>query len=108
MILGIRGIEESWVYQDILAKGEARGEVKGRAEGRTEGEARGRVEEARDVLLRLGRKRLGLPDPAILAELSKIEDLDRLDGLLDRVLDVSSWAALLAVAEPPADSPSML
>jgi hypothetical protein len=40
--LGIRGIEESSVYQGILAKG--------------------RAEEARMILLSLGQKRLGLPD----------------------------------------------
>ena len=33
MILGIRGIEESSVYQGIFAKGVAVGEAKGRAEG---------------------------------------------------------------------------
>ena len=49
MILGIRGIEESTVYQDIFAKGEARGEAKGR------------VEEAREALLRVGRRKLGEP-----------------------------------------------
>ena len=32
MILGIRGIEESWVYQDILAKGKAEGEAEGGAQ----------------------------------------------------------------------------
>ncbi len=32
MILGVRGIEESSVYQDIFAKGEAKGEAKGRVE----------------------------------------------------------------------------
>ena len=36
MILGIRGIEESSVYQDIFAKGEAKGLVEGRVEGRVE------------------------------------------------------------------------
>ena len=37
MILGIRGIEESSVYQDIFAKGEAKGLVEGRDEGRDRG-----------------------------------------------------------------------
>jgi hypothetical protein len=50
MILGMRGIEESWVYQDILTKGEAKGAV----------------DEARNALLRLGRKKLGEPDERVL------------------------------------------
>jgi hypothetical protein len=54
MILGIRGIEESSVYQDIFAKGEAEGRAKGEAEGRAKGEAEGRAEEAREAILRLG------------------------------------------------------
>ena len=47
MILGIRGTEESWVYQDIFAKGA--------------------VEEARNALVRRGRKKLGEPDEWVLS-----------------------------------------
>jgi predicted transposase YdaD len=82
MVLGIRGIEESWVYQDIFTKGRAEGEV----------------EEARKILLGLGRKRLGEPAERVLAEVAAISDLDRLDLLLDRLLDVSTWDELLAPA----------
>jgi predicted transposase YdaD len=60
MILGIRGIEDSWVYQGILAKGRAEGEAKGRAEAA--------AEEARKTLLRQGRKKLSPPDARIEAE----------------------------------------
>ena len=42
MIFGIRGIEESWVYQDIFAKGKAEGEAEGEAKGRAEGKAEAR------------------------------------------------------------------
>ena len=92
MVLGIHGIEESSVYQDIFSKGEA----KGRAEG--EGEAQGRAEEARKILLRQGRKRLGAPDESVLDRIAALSDPDRLDLLLDRLLDVSSWDELLASA----------
>ena len=84
MMLGIRGIEDSWVYQDIFTKGRAEGEARGRAEGEARGRAEGEVEEARKILLRQGRKRLGEPDERILAEVEAIRDLDRLDLLLDR------------------------
>jgi hypothetical protein len=107
MVLGIRGIEESWVYQDIFAKGRAEGEAKGRAEGeakgRTEGEAKGRaegeVEEARKILLGLGQKTLGQPVEPMLAEIVAISDLDRLNLLLNRLLDVATWDELLAPTE---------
>jgi hypothetical protein len=79
MIFGIRGIEESWVYQDILAK------------GRAEGEARGAIEEARNVPLRQGRKKLGEPDERVRSLLSELADLDRLNLLLERVLDAERW-----------------
>ena len=45
MLFGIRGIEESSVYQGIFRKGEAKGAI----------------EEARKTLLRQGRKKLGPP-----------------------------------------------
>ena len=48
MILGIRGIEESWVYQDILAKGKAEGRPRARPRaGRGRGRGRRRGKGAR-------------------------------------------------------------
>jgi hypothetical protein len=107
MIFGIRGIEESWVYQDMFAKahaeghaegeakgraeGEAKGRAEGRAEGEAEGEARGALEEARNALLRLGRKKLGAPDERVLSLLSELADLDRLNLLLECILDAERW-----------------
>jgi predicted transposase YdaD len=87
MIFGIRGIEESWVYQDIIAKGRA----EGRAEGEAKGRAEGAIEEARNALLRLGRKKLGEPDARVLCLLSELADLDRLNLLLESVLDAERW-----------------
>ncbi len=111
MIFGIRGIEESWVYQDILAKGRAEGEAKGLAEGEAkglaegeakglaEGEAKGLAEgaldEARHALLRLGRKKLGEPDERVLSQLADLGDLDRLRLLLEGVLEAERWDDLL-------------
>jgi len=87
MVLGIRGIEDSWVYQDIFAKGRAEGEARGRAEGL--------VEEAREILLGLGRKKLGKPHEQVLSKIAAIRDLDYLNLLLDRFLDASTWEDLL-------------
>jgi len=91
MVLGIHGIEESSVYQDIFAKGRAEGEARGRAEGE--------VEEARKTLIRLGRKRLGALDESLEGRIAVIDDLDRLERLTDRLLEVASWDELLATPE---------
>jgi len=93
MILGIRGIEESSVYQGIFAKG--------REEGREEGVALGAVREARKTLLLLGRQKLGPPDERVSAQISELTDLDRLDFLLGRILNVESWDKLLAPLQSP-------
>jgi predicted transposase YdaD len=83
MVLGIRGIEESWVYQDIFAKGLA------------EGEAKGLVEGEREALLRLGRRRFGAPGAEVEARIAALGDLDGLRELLDRVMDVTTWDELM-------------
>jgi predicted transposase YdaD len=96
MILGIRGIEESSVYQDIFAQREAKGEARGEARG----EAKGRVEEARLAILRVGRKKHGQPDDGVRTMLDAIDNVDQLNSLLDRILEVSSWDELLALPGP--------
>jgi hypothetical protein len=90
MLFGIRGIEESSVYQGILRKGEAK--------GRAEGEA----EWIREALLIQGRKKLGPPEEKTRAQIAEIHDLDRLKLLLERILDVSSWDELLAPGDASA------
>jgi predicted transposase YdaD len=100
MILGIRGIEESSVYQDIFAKGEARGEAKGEAIGAAKGRVEGRVEEARVAVVRLARKKFGSPSEDILTTIASIDDVEQLNSLLERILDVSTWQELLAPTAP--------
>jgi hypothetical protein len=72
---GVQGMRESTTYQFILD------------EGRAEGSQR--------VLLRQGRKRFGEPDAATQALLRAVTDLDRLDRMAERILEVSSWQELL-------------
>ncbi len=91
MVLGIRGIEDSWLYQDILAEGMARGETRGRAEGLAEG------------LLRIGRKTLGPPDERATAALLAITDREQLIQLYDRISDAATWDELLASLAKPTD-----
>ncbi len=89
MILGINGIEESSVYQDIFGKGEATGEAKGQ------------IKADRATLLRQGRKKFGPPSETVEATINALTDLDRLNALLDRILDVSTWDELLEPSVTP-------
>lgn len=69
-------LEDSTTYQWILKKGEARGETRVRV----------------NTILRQGTKRFGEPAATVAA----ITNVDRLDQLLERVLDATSWDDLLA------------
>ncbi len=57
----------------------------------------GSVLEARNILLRLGRKKFGPTSRDVEAALNGIVDVLRLEALADRLLDVSSWDELLVI-----------
>ncbi len=57
---------------------------------------RGRIEEARQILMRVGRKRFGPPDEAVVATIQGLNDLEQVESLAERLLDVASWQQLLA------------
>jgi hypothetical protein len=76
---GVHGMKESSGYQIILDEGRAEGAVK----------------EAKKILLRLGQKRFGPPGQEITMALDAINDLERLERMTDRVLDVAGWQELL-------------
>jgi predicted transposase YdaD len=76
LLEGVRGMKESTTYQAILREG--------------------RVEEALAILLRLGNRRFGPPSDEARAALEAITDIERLEALTERVLDVESWDELLA------------
>ena len=81
-------MKESSFYQMILAEGEAKGVA--------EGVAKGKVEEARRILLRPGPRRFGPPDPGRSRRSSRRTPVERIEGLIERLLEVSSWEELLA------------
>jgi predicted transposase YdaD len=83
LLKGVRQMEESVTYQAILERGVEKGKVLGKAE------------EARALLMRIGRKRLGQPDAPTLSTLQGISDVQRLEALCERVQEVSSWDELL-------------
>jgi hypothetical protein len=53
------------------------------------------VQEARGILRRLGSKQFGTPSIQAVRKLNAIEDIDRLEYLIDRLLDLKSWDDLL-------------
>jgi hypothetical protein len=73
---GVRIMHESTAYDVIMD------------EGRLEGEIR--------LLLRLGRKRFGDPDPTTESTLRATKDLERLERMAEAILTVGSWEELLA------------
>jgi predicted transposase YdaD len=92
MVLAVEGVldmQESTAYQAILREG--------RQEGRNEGLIEGRITGERQLLIRQGTKKFGKPDPAILAAIEAIRDVERLEALGERILDadVRDWSELL-------------
>jgi predicted transposase YdaD len=85
LLQGVLAMEESVTYQRILRKG--------RAEGLNEG----KVEEARKILLLLGRGRFGEPSVEEAAALDALTDVEKLEELTVRSLQVSSWPELLGL-----------
>lgn len=80
----VLGMEESVTYQAIVAK------------GRLQGIEIGRVKEARDVLLRVGRKHFQKAAPArIRKRIEAMDDRQQLEELLERLLDANAWEELL-------------
>ena len=71
----VLGMEESTTYQAIIRKG--------------------RLAEARQILVDLGQEQFGPSDEATLRMLNAIEDVQKLEKLIKRVLKVGSWQELL-------------
>jgi predicted transposase YdaD len=79
LLQGVQSMKESTTYQKILR----------------EGRAEGRAEEAKSILKRQGSKRFGTPSPRFEAAIDTIADLERLEQLTERILDVTSWEELI-------------
>ena len=59
------------------------------------GRNEGRTNEARSLLLRVGRKKLGPLFPAHEAAINELFDLAQLEALCEKLLDVNTWDDLL-------------
>lgn len=76
LLRGVVTMEESVVYQAIMAKGALR--------------------EARKLVLRIGQHRFGPPDATVTAIVEATTDLERLEQMAVAAHEVSSWAEVLA------------
>lgn len=77
-------MEESVTYQAIVRKGLAQGAVR----------------EARRLLLRLGKIKLGQPDAGTRQALKRITDVTFLEELHERLLVADSWEELFTEPKP--------
>jgi predicted transposase YdaD len=94
---------EQW-KRDALKEGLKEGRQEGRLEGVAIGETKGRREAHWATLQRLTHKRFGPEAAAVAAtRLVRIEDLTRLEGLAEALLDCSSAEQWLALLTPDAD-----
>ncbi len=55
----------------------------------------GALKHARKLVLRVGQKKFGPASDDVVTTVQGIENLDRLDRLAERILEVSSWQELL-------------
>ena len=90
-------MRESVTYQAILEEG--------KAEGKAEGEAKGRAEEARRILLLLGRDQFGEPDPGVQAALEAVGDVNRLEELTVQLKHAATWKELIGLPGSRRPSP---
>jgi hypothetical protein len=73
---GVRMLEESTTYQMIVDEG--------------------RLQEARKILLLVGRQKLGAADPSITLVLETVKDVERLERMAQRIWQAANWQDLLA------------
>jgi hypothetical protein len=67
--------------------------------GRAQGIEQGRLQEAINVLMRLGSKRFGPPNASTNTTIAQISDLSRIDRFIDQLDEVNTWSELLALPE---------
>ena len=92
LMSGVRQMEESTMYQAILAKGEARGEARGLLEGK--------ISATRNLLAHLAERRFGpssAEDRDLIAGVTRLDRLEQLHDLLAET-SASTWPEFWAAA----------
>jgi len=59
------------------------------------GERDGQIEQAKKTVIRLGQVRFGPVDDSTFDRIESIYDLERLEGLCEKLLHATSWADLM-------------
>lgn len=75
---GVQGMLESDTYLAILDEGA--------------------IKELRKLVLRLGQKKFGPPSDDVTTAVQGLEDLERLERILEGIAEVTSWESLLRIA----------
>jgi hypothetical protein len=88
LLQGVLTMKESVTYQAIIEEGE------------TKGKAEGKVEEARNMILLMGRSQFGEPSTETEAALNALSDVRQLEKLGVRLLRAVSWEELLGLNGP--------
>ncbi|MGL4464208.1 MAG: hypothetical protein ACRDD1_16770 [Planctomycetia bacterium] len=85
---GVGEMSQLTAYDEAILEGETKGLLKG--------EIKGEIKGRRDVLRRQGSRCYGAADAAVEMELASIDDLERLDRMIDALWTAGSWQEILA------------
>ena len=88
-------MRESTIILKYLKEGEDKGRIEGLKEGQKEGQKEG-IQAMKQTVISLGTRVWGVPSVEVRDRIDQINDLTVLQSLSARVLDVKSWAELLA------------
>ncbi len=92
--LGGVKMEDTPLGQMLLERGLKKGREEGWKEGREEGREEGRISEARRMLFRALRRRLGEPSVRLEEWVRSRSSVEELEEILDTILEVSSMEEL--------------
>ena len=91
--MGKRAIDE--VYERGILKGREEGREEGKELGKELGKEEGRVESLQKAIIRMGRQRFGVSDPAVEEAVRGENDLEKLDRIFDRAISATGWDGFL-------------
>jgi predicted transposase YdaD len=91
LLIGVPVVQESSIYRLFEQR-----EAQGLARGITQGQAAGQAAGLREMVVYVGRKRLGPPPAEFLTALEQISDHDQLRALADKASEAATWTEVLA------------
>ena len=88
----------SWHKQGI-EEGRKEGRIEGRKEGRIEGRKEGRIDALKNMIIRLARKKFNGIEAATETTILKINNPERLERIVEKILDIHSEEELLRLID---------